>query len=150
MAVLKVWNGASWVEVAGPGASGDVEDDVYGAGWDADTTHAPSQNAVYDKIDAMDTTIADTIAESLVDAKGDLLAASADDTVARLAVGTNDYVLTADSGEATGLKWAASAGGAGGVLEADYDAHTILAATSDDTPVTLTVAEQTLVGRVTS
>jgi len=26
----------------------DVEDDAYGAGWDGDTIHAPSQNAVYD------------------------------------------------------------------------------------------------------
>ncbi|MBA7646730.1 hypothetical protein ES703_54496 [subsurface metagenome] len=30
-----------------------VEDDAYGAGWDGDTTHAPSQNAVYDKIEAL-------------------------------------------------------------------------------------------------
>lgn len=30
-----------------------VEDAAYGAGWNADTTHAPSQNAVYDKINAM-------------------------------------------------------------------------------------------------
>ena len=44
-----------------------------------------------------------------VDAKGDLLVASADNTVTRLAVGTNDYVLTADSAEATGLKWAIAA-----------------------------------------
>jgi len=36
------------------------------------------------------------------------------------------------------------------VLEADYNAHTILAATTDDTPVALTVGEQTLVGRITS
>jgi len=35
-----------------------LEDDVYGAGWDADVTHAPTQNAVYDKIAAMDTLIA--------------------------------------------------------------------------------------------
>ena len=35
-----------------------IEDAVYGAGWDADTTHAPSQNAVYDKIAAMDILIA--------------------------------------------------------------------------------------------
>jgi hypothetical protein len=38
---------------------------------------------------------------------------------------------------------------AGAVLEADYDAHTILAATTDDTPVTLEVTEQTVVGRIT-
>ena len=43
---------------------------------------------------------------SLVDAKGDLLAASADNVIARLAVGANTYVLTADSTEATGIKWA--------------------------------------------
>lgn len=31
---------------------GIVEDDAYGAGWDADTSHAPSQNAVYDTLAA--------------------------------------------------------------------------------------------------
>lgn len=30
-----------------------VEDAAYGSGWNADTTHAPSQNAVYDKIEAI-------------------------------------------------------------------------------------------------
>lgn len=46
---------------------------------------------------------------TILDAKGDLISATAADTPARLAVGTNGYVLTADSSEATGLKWAASA-----------------------------------------
>ena len=48
---------------------------------------------------------------NIVDAKGDIIAATAADTVARLAVGSNDQVLMADSTTATGLKWA-SAGGA--------------------------------------
>jgi hypothetical protein len=52
------------------------------------------------------------IQNAIVDAKGDLIAATASDTPARLAVGTNGQVLTADSAEATGLKWAASPAGA--------------------------------------
>ena len=34
-----------------------INDTAYGSGWDADTTHAPTKNAVYDKISSMDTTI---------------------------------------------------------------------------------------------
>jgi hypothetical protein len=49
------------------------------------------------------------IQNAIVDAKGDLIAASAADTPARLAVGTNGQVLTADSAEATGLKWSSPA-----------------------------------------
>jgi hypothetical protein len=51
------------------------------------------------------------VAKSIVDAKGDLIAATAADTVSRLGVGANGTVLTADSAEATGMKWASSGGG---------------------------------------
>jgi hypothetical protein len=54
---------------------------------------------------------ANAIQNSIVDAKGDIVAASANDTPARLAVGTNGQVLTADSTAATGLKWATAATG---------------------------------------
>jgi hypothetical protein len=52
------------------------------------------------------------IAKTIVDAKGDLIAATAADTVSRLAVGANNTVLTADSTAATGIKWAAASSGA--------------------------------------
>ena len=49
------------------------------------------------------------ITAGTIDAKGDLLVGSADDAVARLAAGTNGYVLTANSGATNGLEWAAPA-----------------------------------------
>jgi hypothetical protein len=51
------------------------------------------------------------IQNAIVDAKGDLITATGADTPARIAVGANNTVLTADSSTATGLKWAAPSGG---------------------------------------
>lgn len=48
----------------------------------------------------------------ILDAKGDLITATAADTPARLAVGTNNQVLTADSTASTGLKWSTPSSGA--------------------------------------
>ncbi len=51
------------------------------------------------------------IPATIVDAKGDLLGGTAADTVGRLAVGSNGQVLTADSTQTTGLRWATPSGG---------------------------------------
>ena len=56
---------------------------------------------------------ANAIQNTIVDAKGDLIGATAADTPARLAVGTNGQVLQADSTAATGLKWATPSSGGG-------------------------------------
>jgi hypothetical protein len=51
------------------------------------------------------------IQNAIMDAKGDLIGATAADTPSRLAVGTDGQILTADSAEATGLKWTTAASG---------------------------------------
>jgi hypothetical protein len=53
------------------------------------------------------------IQNAIVDAKGDLIAATAADTPARLAVGTNGQILTADSTASTGLAWTTPSSGGG-------------------------------------
>jgi hypothetical protein len=79
------------------------------------TTLAATANAVKTTYDLANA----AVAKSIVDAKGDLIAATAADTVSRLAVGANGTILTADSAEATGMKWA-TAGGSDYVLINTY------------------------------
>jgi len=86
---------------------------------------------------------ANAIQNAIVDAKGDLIAASAADTPARLAVGANGTVLTADSTETTGLKWATPAGG-GKVLQVVYGSSA-----TDTSNATSTYADTTLSASIT-
>jgi hypothetical protein len=55
--------------------------------------------------------VTNTVATAF-DAKGDLIGGTGADAFARLAVGANGTVLTADSAETTGLKWTTPGGGA--------------------------------------
>jgi hypothetical protein len=48
------------------------------------------------------------VPKSTVTTKGDILAATASATVTRVGAGTNGFILTADSTEAAGIKWAAA------------------------------------------
>ena len=59
----------------------------------------------YDFDDIIPTPLTDYIPKSLIDAKGDLIAGTAADTAARLPVGTDGQVLTANSTKSTGLEW---------------------------------------------
>jgi hypothetical protein len=60
---------------------------------------------------------AGSVSKSTIDAKGDLLVGLSNDTVDNLTVGSNNFVLTADSSATLGIKWSAlptaSTGGAG-------------------------------------
>ena len=90
---LWYYDGAAWVA---SGATGDIEGVTAGIGISGGGTSGT-------------VTITNSMATA-IDAKGDLIGGTGADTFSRLAVGANDTVLTADSGEATGLKWAAVAG----------------------------------------
>jgi hypothetical protein len=50
--------------------------------------------------------LANVLSPTLFDAKGDILVATAADTVGKLTLGTNGYFLKANSSTATGLEWA--------------------------------------------
>ena len=78
------------------------------------------------------------VTAGVVDAKGDLIVGSADDAVSRLGVGTNGHVLTADSSETLGIKWAAPA--AVGVFDTQI---TFEGSTANDFETTLTVVDPT-------
>lgn len=63
----------------------------------------------------------DLIPKSLLDAKGDMIAASADNTPARVAAGVNNQVMTADSAQGAGVKWADHDKASHDVLDIDAD-----------------------------
>jgi hypothetical protein len=80
----------------------------------------------------------DVITKEIFDAKGDLIVGTGSNTGARLAAGTNGYVLIADSAETTGLKWAAAP--AVGSFETSI---VFEGATADDYETTLTITDPT-------
>ena len=72
------------------------------------TATATELNYVDGVTSAIQTQLDAKVDESLFDTKGDLLVASADNTPAKLAVGTNGYLLTANSSATNGIEWAAA------------------------------------------
>jgi len=93
---LWYYDGAAWVA---SGATGDIEGVTAGIGISGGGTSGT-------------VTVTNSMATA-IDAKGDLVVGTGADTFSRLAAGTNTYILTADSTQATGLKWAAPSGGGG-------------------------------------
>lgn len=82
------------------------------------TIYAKADGLVYSKDDAGTETVmsgggggGSVATDAIWDAKGDLAVGTGANAASRLAVGTNGYVLTADSAEATGVKWASISGG---------------------------------------
>lgn len=66
------------------------------------------------QITGLDTALTGKTEKSTLTTKGDIYVATASATPARLPVGTDGQVFTADSSTATGTKWATPSGGGGG------------------------------------
>jgi hypothetical protein len=75
---------------------------------DGATLSTTELNYVDGVTSAIQTQLDGKVDESLFDTKGDILVASSDNTPGKLAAGTNGYLLTADSSETLGVKWAAA------------------------------------------
>ena len=70
------------------------------------TAAATSASSAAASATAAAAAVTSAIQLSTIDAKGDLIAGTANDAASRLGVGTNGQILTADSAQTTGLKWA--------------------------------------------
>mgnify|MGYP001591248241 CR=1 FL=1 len=68
-------------------------------------------------------------APALVTTKGDILAATAANALSRLAVGTNDQIIKADSVQANGVKWADLGGSFTTVTVTNTTGNTLVAGT---------------------
>ena len=100
-----VKDGATAIEALGDGVDASFID-LKGGTTGQVLAKASNTDLDYSWVTTDDT---NAIQNAIVDAKGDLIGATAADTPARLAVGTNGQVLTADSTAATGLAWASAA-----------------------------------------
>jgi hypothetical protein len=84
----------------------------------------------------------------ILDAKGDLITATAADTPARLAVGTNGQTLVADSTASTGLKWATPTSGLTFITGAAFSA--VASVSLPNSTFTSTYTNYKLVFNITS
>lgn len=66
---------------------------------------AHTLNSLQDQITGLDPS--GSVSKGTIDAKGDLIVGSANNLVSRLGVGSNNFVLVADSSQTLGIKWSA-------------------------------------------
>jgi len=110
-ASTNVYYDSHWVEVGGGGSTVAISDTApisptAGTLWFNSTSGATF--IYYNNVWAEVGVAPFDLLLSTVDAKGDLLVGTADNTVARLGSGTNGQLLTVDTSTATGLKWSTS------------------------------------------
>ena len=91
--------------------------------------------------------VTSAIQATIIDAKGDLIVGSAADTAARLAVGTDGYILTASSTATNGITWSAAPAG---YLAPTIGTTVITSGTTISTVTAVTLDNATLTGTLTA
>jgi len=155
-----VFNGTVWQPLT-TGGSGAATDPLYNAKGDilvgtADNAATRLPIGINTQVLTADSAVATTGvkwaapaaylgsgSDPIYNAKGDIVAGTADNAADRVPVGANTQILTADSTKATGVKWAAATGGGSGsgvAADALWNARgDIIAGTGPDEAGTLTV-----------
>jgi len=117
------------------GAGGDLTAITAGTGISVASSTGPVPTVSIDTATTVDKTTAQTLTNktltspvlttptiSTIDAKGDLLAGTADNTVDRIAVGSDGESLVADSSTSTGLRWQGDyAAGKNAVINSNFN-----------------------------
>lgn len=142
--------GVKWATPAAAGVAsvtaGDGTITVAGTG----TNPTVKVNAIAEsQVTSLTTDLSAKTAKSTLTTKGDLYVASAASTPARLAVGSDTQVLTADSTQTTGVKWATP--GASGVATVTAGDSTITIGGTGSAPTVAVnaIAESKVTGLVT-
>jgi len=125
--------GVKWSTVSGGGGvtsvtAGDTTITVGGTG----SAPTVAVNAIPEsKVTGLVADLGGKVALSTVTTKGDLLAATGSATLARVGVGVNGQVLTADSTQSAGVKWSTPSGGGGSTIDPRAAMYGLLGVTMD-------------------
>ena len=118
---------------------------------DAEKTKLSGIETGADVTDASNVDAAGAIMNSDLDGKGEILVGDGSGDPTALSVGTNGYVLKANSSTATGLEWAAESGGGGGGSVDSVSGTAPIVSSGGTTPaISITAATTSAAGSMSS
>jgi hypothetical protein len=116
---------------------------------DAEKTKLSGIENSADVTDATNVNAAGAVMNSDLDGKGELLVGDGSGDPSALSVGTNGYVLKANSSTATGLEWAAESGG-GGSVDSVSGTAPIVSSGGTDPAISISAATTSAAGSMSS
>jgi len=103
-----VYYDSYWVEIGGNPQAVTISDNAPASPISGQVWYNSSNGATYIRYDGYWVEVggvSTNVVLNTIDAKGDLIVGTADNTITKISAGTNGYVLAANSSTATGLEW---------------------------------------------